>query len=231
MVNKHKPKINTKSNKPYILDMSSIFKKNDEILMGDDERLKNDKKLFEAVFGKNDDSLFSPLSGSETDYDPVKWNKNDKIRTTNNCFSYAVNKFPLKTFDSKSQPGLASGYKHLNDYKCKYFKERIQKDVPSAYIETFDNRCIPGFYKIFLTYGDDDYHFYKQNSDGYWSDKPGSTDVHNVDASNKRITNPAYANRNYESLNYDVPCFYACVYSDLSRSIDKVYGTVNNNYL
>jgi hypothetical protein len=49
------------------------------------------------------------------------------------------------------------------------------------------------------------------------------------DASGKRITNPYLANRKYDSLNYHKPCFFACVNSDLSRTMDKIYGIANKN--
>ena len=62
------------------------------------------------------------------------------------------------------------------------------------------------------------------NSDRYWSHKPGSTDVVDVDASGNKIKNPLKANRNYQTLNYYKPCFFACVYSDLARSLDDIYS-------
>jgi hypothetical protein len=42
-----------------------------------------------------------------------------------------------------------------------------------------------------------DYHWYRQDDNGLWSHKPGSTPVINVDASGKLITDPGAANRNY----------------------------------
>ena len=42
-----------------------------------------------------------------------------------------------------------------------------------------------------------DYHWYRKDSNGKWSHKRGMTDVINYDASNKSITNPQNANRNY----------------------------------
>ena len=40
-----------------------------------------------------------------------------------------------------------------------------------------------------------DYHFYRQNSDGTWSHKPGNTDVTKYDSSGKIIMDPRKANR------------------------------------
>ena len=157
--------------------------------------------------------------------DPQKWNDNDNIKNTHNCYTYALGKI-IPGLGSKAQPGYASGFDHIddNDYDCASFRERLKKDSPGSYLEKFDNSCIPGFYKVFLALDpQNDYHWWKQNSSQYWSHKPGSTDVVNVDSDGKKIKNPLIANRKYDSLNYYKPCFFACVYSDLTRAIDEVY--------
>ena len=172
---------------------------------------------------------FSPLSGSEPVYNEKKWNDNENIRTTHNCYSYALGKI-RSGLESKAQPGYASGFNYVNDneYNCKNFYERLKKDVPGSYLETFDNACHPGFYKIFLMLDvGNDYHWTREDSNLYWSHKPGSTNVTNKDANGNTIKNPLTASWKYESLNYKKPCFFACVYSDLSRSISKVYDSSN----
>jgi len=166
----------------------------------------------------------SPLSGSELPYQPEKWNI-PGIQDSHNCYSYAMGK-PIKKLRSKPQPGYASGYTHIpnSQYECKYFLERLRKDAPTSYVEKFDNKCLPGFYKVFMALDkENDYHWYAQNSDGNWSHKPGLGEVTNLDASKQKIKNPQLANRNYSYLNYNTGCFFACVNSDLSRSIDNIY--------
>jgi hypothetical protein len=176
---------------------------------------------------------FSGLSGSELLYEPHKWNDNYNIKSTHNCYTYALGKIRIG-LDSKAQPGYASGYNHIDDekdYNCNEFFKRLKKDVPSSYLEKFDNACLPGFYKIFLALDPgNDYHWWRLNSDGYWSHKPGATEVVDVDASGKKIKNPLLANRKYSSLNYNKPCFFACIYSDLSRSTSLIYGSKNKYY-
>jgi len=206
MVNK-KVKV---SKKPYILEITEI--KKNKNFMKNSERLKYSKE-------------FSPLSGSELEYNPHLWNDNDKIKTTHNCYTYALGKI-VPGLKSKAQPGYASGFEHINDdeYKCKYFFDRLKKDVPANYIGQFDKSCIPGFYKVFLALDPkNDYHWWRHNKDGYWSHKPGSTEVTDVDSDGKKIKNPLLANRKYDTLNYYKPCFFACVYSDLARSLADVY--------
>lgn len=200
-----------KSNKPYIIEIKKI--KNNEKLIDTNESFESFKDL-------------SPLSGSELKYNPKLWNKNSQIKESHNCYTYALGKI-VKGLDSKAQPGYASGYQHIedNDYQCKSFRERLKKDSPGSYLEKFDNACLPGFYKIFLALDpQNDYHWWRQNSNQYWSHKPGSTDVVDVDADGKKIKNPLKANRKYNSLNYFKPCFFACVYSDLARSMDSIYN-------
>jgi len=200
------------SKKPYLLEIPK-FKKNEFLIENEEERLKYSKE-------------FSPLSESELQYNPKLWNNNDDIKNTHNCYTYALGKI-VPGLDSKAQPGYASGYEHINDdeYECKAFRERLKKDSPGSYLEKFDNSCLPGFYKVFLALDPkNDYHWWRQNKDQYWSHKPGSTDVTNVDADGKKIKNPLKANRNYGSLNYYKPCFFSCIYSDLARSLADIYN-------
>jgi len=197
---------------PYILEIKKI--NNNKRLIDEPESVRMSSKL-----------ELSPLSGSEHAYNPRKWNDKSDIKYTHNCYTYAMGKIVPK-LSSKAQPGYASGYNHIddNDYKCKEFYQRLRKDNPGSYIEKFDESCIPGFYKVFLALDEgNDYHWWRQDSNQLWSHKPGSTEVVNKDASGKLIKNPYKANRNYESLNYKTPCFYACVNSDLSRAIADIY--------
>ncbi len=191
---------------PYILKIN--FKENDRLL---------NKNI-------NDKNNFSPLSGSELKYEPKKWNISN-IKNTHNCYGYALGKRVPK-IKNKQQPGYSSGHKHINnsEYECNFFYDRLKKDVPASYIEKFDNKCLPGFYKIFLALDkQNDYHWYVQNDNKYWSHKPGHSEVTDLDASKKKIKNPKLSNRNFGYLNYKTSCFFACVHSDLSRALSDIY--------
>ena len=208
-------KVLIESFSPYIMEINKI--KNNEKLINSNQILKSSKDL-------------SPLSGSEFDYNPAKWNNNNNIKSTHNCYTYALGKI-IPGLDSKAQPGYASGFDHIddNEYKCKEFRKRLKNDSPGSYLETFDNACIPGFYKVFLALDvGNDYHWWRQDSNQMWSHKPGSTSVVNIDSKGKKIKNPLKANRNYNSLNYYKPCFFACIYSDLARSMDTIYSNSNS---
>ena len=167
----------------------------------------------------------SPLSGSELEYNPAIWNDHNNIRDSHNCYSYSLGKIE-NGLRSKAQPGYASGFNHVSsDFNCGSFKERLKKDAPGSYVEKFDNKCLPGFYKIFLALDiGNDYHWWRQDNNKYWSHKPGATNVVNVDASGNLIKNPALSDRNFQRRNYATPCFFACVYSDLARSLNNIYS-------
>jgi hypothetical protein len=209
--NKKKNKHIKLSKKPYLLIIDKI---------ANNDRFRESKEIL------NFQKKMSPLSGDEQNYDPDIWNKNHNIKNTHNCYTYALGKI-IPGLNSKAQPGYASGYDHIEDdqYECKYFYDRLKNDSPGSYVEKFDNGCLPGFYKVFLALDPgNDYHWWKQNSDSFWSHKPGSTNVVNVDAKGQKIMNPLLASRDYESINYKKPCFFACIYSDLARSISDIYN-------
>jgi hypothetical protein len=64
-----------------------------------------------------------------------------------------------------------------------------------------------------VTDENEDYHFYRQDSNGFWSHKPGSTDVTNQDADGRFIYDPQLASRKYDksSLDYRNFCGYFCL--------------------
>jgi len=70
----------------------------------------------------------------------------------------------------------------------------------------------PGYYLVALVMAPGvDYHWYRQDSNGMWSHKPGNTASTNIDASGLPITNPENANRDYSGSggpNYSQFCGY-----------------------
>ena len=203
------------SKEPYILSIDKQNKIHEIILNNKEIKKKQTKKKQE----------FSPLSGAEHNYKPELWNTESNIKHSHNCYSYALGKI-VSGLKSKAQPGFASGFSYFDnaDFTCKDFKKRLEKDSPGSYIESFDKKCLPGFYKIFLALDrKEDYHWWRQDSNKYWSHKPGSTEVSDKDGSDHKIKNPLLSNRNFKHRAYQTPCFFACVNSDLSRSLDEIY--------
>ena len=164
----------------------------------------------------------SPLSGTEPDYEPWKWNDKDYIKNYHNCYSYAFDDYQGKR-TGKAQPGYFAHYPPINntEYNCDDIYKRIKKDNPSIRETNINKKCSKGSYKAFFALdpeGDTDYHFYRQDSNGYWSHKPGRSNVVDVDAQKKKIKNPALADRNYGTYNYKIPCKFFCVRPDMVRT-------------
>ena len=166
------------------------------------------------------------LSGSELPFDSSRFDKYPGIMESHNCFMYAFNhvnmprisKCTLKSCPIPfSQPGRSSGYpawSKVDGKRCPDIIGRLYGDIPGIKLTSFTKRCPKGTRKIApVADEDEDYHFYRQDSDGYWSHKPGSTPSTHVDSMGRRIYDPQLASRYNKNsgLNYDKFCGYLCV--------------------
>ena len=100
--------------------------------------------------------------------------------------------------------------------RCKSLVKLIKQDVPTMRKIKYNQRSPIGYSKIALVIDPmDDYHFYRQDPDGYWSHKPGSQPVTRLDADGVLIIDPKTANRDYtiqgKSLNYTLFCGFFSV--------------------
>ncbi|MBR6765172.1 MAG: hypothetical protein IKM06_01675 [Clostridia bacterium] len=89
--------------------------------------------------------------------------------------------------------------------------------------------CPPGTYKIAIVldpFVSGDYHFYRQDSNGYWSHKTGFGPIANVDASNNLILDPYYADRTY----YDYSTGSPVIYADYSEFVGYFAVTPFNTF-
>jgi hypothetical protein len=186
-------------------------------------------KAFCAFHMKNGCTRVSPLSGYEPNYEPDRWNNRQEIRETHNCFAYAMNVHdPRQVRDCKMdkdcnvpfhQPGSASGHDGFSSKRkktCSEMVARILGDNPGIRMTTFTDKCPPQTSKIAIVVDpNEDYHFFRQDTNRFWSHKPGGTPVTNLDSSKRVIYDPKLANRNYLEdgghLNYDQFCSYLCV--------------------
>ena len=171
----------------------------------------------------------SPPSGFEPRYEPIRWNQRREIRETHNCFAYAMNiNDPRQITDCQKdkdcnvpfhQPGSASGHDGFSSKRkktCSEMVARILGDNPGIRMINFTDRCPAETSKIAIVVDPkEDYHFFRQDTNGYWSHKPGGTPVTNLDSSKRPIYDPKIANRNYLEdgghLNYNQFCSYLCV--------------------
>ena len=167
----------------------------------------------------------SPLSGYEPTFNPDYYNRLKGVKESHNCFAYAFNHIQMPQIKSCTknscsipfhQPGRASGYpkwSKINGKRCPDILARLFGDVKGLKFGTFDKKCPPKTSKIALvTDENEDYHFYRQDSNGYWSHKPGGTSVTHLDATQRPIYDPQYASRKYtdSGLDYDNFCGYMC---------------------
>lgn len=174
----------------------------------------------------------SPLSGSEPVFNPIVWNKDKAIQKSHNCYAYAIGQIsPSETEICKQkqtshkqlhcqtpQPGYASGHPKMRNTpikRCKNIMKRTLDDNMTSFPTTFTATCPVGMSKIALVVDrKHDYHYYRQDSNGLWSHKPGRNPVTNLDANGNLIKDPRYASRDYRSdskLNYNSFCGYMCV--------------------
>ena len=164
----------------------------------------------------------SPLSGAEPAYVPEIWNE-PLTMYNHNCYAYVLDKRTTNR-RGKPQPGYFAGYGKLRaaDYNCETLYERLHKDNPTLFKSTFEAPCPPGFSKGYIAIdpkeADQDYHFYRLDSSGLWSHKPGRGAATNLDASGDVIVNPATANRRYKYYDYTMPCFFFCMNSSMGRT-------------
>lgn len=117
------------------------------------------------------------------------------------------------------QPGAAASYPPFSKSKLKSCPEmtaRIRGENPTVSPIDFEGLCPSGTSKIALAVDpNEDYHFWRQDSNGRWSGKPGSLRVTDKDASGRLIHDPSLCDRDFTDgnnvLNYTEFCSFYCV--------------------
>jgi hypothetical protein len=139
------------------------------------------------------DSLSNAVTLDMPPYDSGKWNDDIEILINNNCYNYANNKIT----NTYAQPGRGSG-RVYTVYAC----GTDDDDVASASIRDGQIPIDPpsgipaqGHFIALVLWGNNDYHWYRQDSNGIWSHKQASTPVKNVDDSNNPIIDPRTCDR------------------------------------
>lgn len=157
----------------------------------------------------------SPTSGSELPYDLSAWTSlpnMDKL----NCYDYAFgNANPNQT--KFSQPVVRDSRSH--EYTCHEVERGILEQYPRTSIVPFDQACGAGERKITLVVDaitPSDFHFMRQDDDGFWSHKPGYQKPKREDGSGNLIAAPHESNRDFGSFNYDHVCNYYCIPADIN---------------
>ena len=114
-------------------------------------------------------------------YDPESWELNKEEHEINNCYSYAMN-IKESNIEEKRQPGELCGREFK--YDCENIEKMMKCDFPSIQkIEKIDTPIPCSHYRIALVLDNSgehlDYHFYRQDIDGYWSHKTGNNPITN----------------------------------------------------
>jgi len=122
-------------------------------------------------------------------FQPTYWNDGSTIQYNNNCYNYSNN----RRTDTFAQPGRATGHQYTQISIAAVSSAAISDGlVPTTASAVSPN----GQTKIALVIAPGyDYHWYRQDSNGMWTHKPGSTAATNVDNSGNVIYNPETANR------------------------------------
>lgn len=152
---------------------------------------------------------FLPLSGYELDYEPSLWD--GAVESNCNCYAYAINNQLFEPTDNypyyKQQPGEYYN-EHVSEEDEIYFSylplgaemdfEKYNEINGTSLVflpvEQYEV-CPAGTYKVALVLSSGDFHWYRQDSDGYWSHKQGLTPVKRTDNSGELIKDPMYADR------------------------------------
>ena len=158
-----------------------------------------------------------PKSGSELPYLPYLWNGNNDITLNSNCYLYAIN-FPR----SSSNPDYRDPGSYANLYfghtkegivegvleDCKAFKNN--NPLSNAYFAKIGRMevCPAGCYKValYINQNNNGFHWFRQNSCGYWSQKDGSSSVTAFDDGGNYIVDPQFCETSYNYF-----CGYYCV--------------------
>lgn len=180
---------------------------------------------------KHQSCQMSPLSAAEPPFNPDRYNSDPMVQETHNCWSYSMDVLdpdqltqcankPTTCQLRYHQPGGTKGLsKLLGEAKgrsCATVERLMRADVPEIQPTTFGARCPADTSKIALVvHPGEDYHFYREDPDGFWSHKDGANKVKRYDAEGKPIVNPQTAARDYRPrgsfLNYKDFCGFYCV--------------------
>lgn len=167
-------------------------------------------------------------NGYEPEYEPTKWNNDNYVNGSHNCYSYFLNENPSQALTIKCQeiceddkdcpdstnecqdlipqPGDSSLIEingspdmKTRKYTCPTMIKKLKADNPDIKHINFTMKCPSNYYKGAMVVDYlNTFHFYRLNGDGRWSHKPGITEVKTIDALGKEIVIPHFAARNYK---------------------------------
>lgn len=161
-----------------------------------------------------------PTNGDELVYSPSAWT--GRPSSNNNCYAYALNNQVREPSGNiiwfKQQPGeyynnhrgssppIPQGYQSppsviVNSVQQDFNKYNSVNGTSLSFtpIGRYET-CPAGTYKVALVVSTSDYHWYRQDADGLWSHKRGTTPVKRTDESGELIIDPMMADRDDYSV-------------------------------
>lgn len=179
-----------------------------------------------------------PTSGDELEYRPDLWD--GLVEPVCNCYSYILN--------NQTHPDYADNYlwfrQQPGDYARIISRDLTSKEGMLAAVLADDmlykgasspqlfrevdeyETCPEGMYKVALLvhFGELDYHWVRQDKDGFWSHKNGNDPASEVDDANNLIYNPKYA---YWENYYFVAFYAVCPWNNEFKSSPPDYCFTN----
>lgn len=134
-------------------------------------------------------SNFSAELLAEPPYNPGWWNSDANRLRSNNCYNYGCN-VATNTF---AQPGRGSG-RMYGAISCGEVGGGASRDGLIS-ISGVASTPADGHYVALVVGPNWDFHWYRRDSNGLWSHKPGGTPVINYDQNGNLIRDPRNANR------------------------------------
>lgn len=127
---------------------------------------------------------------STPSYTPSFWNDASTIQYHNNCYNYSNN----RRTDTYAQPGRAAGQTATTMSASAVSSAAIADGLEPAGSSTAISPSGKTLIALVI-WPNNDYHWYRRDSNGLWSHKPGQNLATNIDNSGNLITNPESANR------------------------------------
>jgi hypothetical protein len=157
-----------------------------------------DLETFHNINAVTDEGCPPNGGGIAPPYNPGPWNT-PSVQPRNNCYNYANDRI-TNTF---AQPGRGTGAPISPPPTCANVTPAAQRDglrsVPNV-AASIPNR----WYVALVIWPGRDYHWYRQDSGGCWSHKPGGTPARDYDQAGRKISDPATCARG----NYTIFCGY-----------------------
>ena len=121
---------------------------------------------------------------------PEHWGPAGDVQYNNNCYSYACD---IKA--AYAQPGLGSGRRYrtltCDDIRTAAIADGLVPAKPEE-VSSCKDRC----HLVALAVApDSSFHWYRRDSDGTWSHKPGDTTPTKLDCMQNEIRDPRLADR------------------------------------